>query len=108
MREPLGVGRAAEWFPHFFYAVFVSNSMRLDRKLWLLFARHNVMNVIQINSGEYIGMRILAINAGDIEIGKLKSSSANTIGFTLKDLAKHMLIVGTPGSGKTTFIILPI
>lgn len=63
MREPLGVGRAAEWFPRFFYAVFVSNSMRLDRELWLLFARHNVMNVIQINSGEYIGMRILAIKS---------------------------------------------
>ncbi|MGN0281981.1 MAG: ATP-binding protein [Prevotella sp.] len=45
------------------------------------------------------------INAGDIEIGKLKSSSANSIGFTLKDLAKHMLVVGTPGSGKTTFSV---
>lgn len=45
------------------------------------------------------------INTGDIIIGKLKSSSANSIGFTLKDLAKHMLIVGTPGSGKTTFSV---
>lgn len=45
------------------------------------------------------------INAGDIEIGRLKTSSANSIGFTLKDLAKHMLIVGTPGSGKTTFSV---
>lgn len=45
------------------------------------------------------------INAGDIEIGKLKSSSTNSIGFALNDLAKHMLIVGTPGSGKTTFSI---
>lgn len=45
------------------------------------------------------------INAGDIEIGKLKTSSANSIGFTLKDLAKHMLVVGTPGSGKTTFSV---
>ena len=45
------------------------------------------------------------INAGDIEIGKLKSSSSNTIGFSLKDLAKHMLVVGTPGSGKTTFSV---
>ncbi len=45
------------------------------------------------------------INAGDIEIGMLKSSSANSIGFTLKDLAKHMLVVGTPGSGKTTFSV---
>lgn len=45
------------------------------------------------------------INTGDIEIGKLKSSAANTIGFKLKDLAKHMLVVGTPGSGKTTFSV---
>ncbi len=46
------------------------------------------------------------INAGDIEIGVLKSSAGkDKIGFTLKDLAKHMLIVGTPGSGKTTFSV---
>ena len=29
----------------------------------------------------------------------------NAIGLSLKDLAKHMLIVGTPGSGKTTFSV---
>ena len=41
------------------------------------------------------------INAGDITVGKLRSSAkGDTIGFSLKDLAKHMLIVGTPGSGK--------
>lgn len=46
------------------------------------------------------------INAGDIEIGKLKSAtSAASIGLSLKDLAKHMLVVGTPGSGKTTFSV---
>jgi len=46
------------------------------------------------------------INTGDITIGKLRSSSnSDTIGFSLKDLAKHMLIVGTPGSGKTTFSV---
>lgn len=45
------------------------------------------------------------INSGDIEIGRLKSSSNNSIGFNLKDLAKHMLVVGTPGSGKTTFSV---
>lgn len=45
------------------------------------------------------------INAGDIEIGILKSSGTDTIGITLKDLAKHMLVVGTPGSGKTTFSV---
>lgn len=46
------------------------------------------------------------INAGDIIVGKLRSSSrGDTIGFSLKDLAKHMLVVGTPGSGKTTFSV---
>ncbi len=46
------------------------------------------------------------INGGDVEVGKLRSSSkGDTIGFNLKDLAKHMLVVGTPGSGKTTFSV---
>lgn len=46
------------------------------------------------------------INSGDISVGKLRSSSkGDTIGFSLKDLAKHMLVVGTPGSGKTTFSV---
>lgn len=46
------------------------------------------------------------INAGDIEIGLLKSSgNRDTIGISLRDLAKHMLIAGTPGSGKTTFSV---
>lgn len=45
------------------------------------------------------------INAGDIEIGKLKTSEEDAIGIYLKDLAKHMLVVGTPGSGKTTFSV---
>lgn len=46
------------------------------------------------------------VNTGDITVGFLKSSSReNTIGLSLKDLTKHMLVVGTPGSGKTTFSI---
>ena len=46
------------------------------------------------------------INGGDITVGRLKSSSKDdTIGFSLSDLAKHMLVVGTPGSGKTTFSV---
>jgi DNA helicase HerA-like ATPase len=46
------------------------------------------------------------INAGDITIGELKSSSQkDTIGIRLNDLTKHMLVVGTPGSGKTTFSV---
>lgn len=46
------------------------------------------------------------INSGDIEIGILKASpNGDRIGISLNDLTKHMLIVGTPGSGKTTFLI---
>lgn len=45
------------------------------------------------------------INSGDITIGKLSSSGGHTIGLSLNDLAKHMLVVGTPGSGKTTFSV---
>lgn len=46
------------------------------------------------------------INSGDICIGNLKASAKNdTIGISFNDLAKHMLVVGTPGSGKTTFSV---
>ncbi len=46
------------------------------------------------------------INAGEITVGQLRSAqNKDTIGFDLNDLAKHMLIVGTPGSGKTTFSV---
>ena len=39
-------------------------------------------------------------------VGTLKSSAnGDKIGFSLGDLTKHMLIVGTPGSGKTTFSV---
>ncbi len=46
------------------------------------------------------------INMGDIMVGTLKSSTNDDkIGFSLGDLTKHMLVVGTPGSGKTTFSV---
>ena len=46
------------------------------------------------------------INDGDLVLGQLKSSARNdSIGIRLSDLAKHMLVVGTPGSGKTTFSV---
>lgn len=63
---------------------------------------------LEVNSSEK-GNKTYAeniINTGDIEVGVLKSSSrGDTIGFNLKDLTKHMLVVGTPGSGKTTFSV---
>ena len=46
------------------------------------------------------------VGGGDIMVGTLKSSShGDTIGISLKDLTKHTLVVGTPGSGKTTFSV---
>lgn len=45
------------------------------------------------------------VNAGDLELGRLASSSGDAIGVSLADLAKHLLVVGTPGSGKTTFLV---
>lgn len=46
------------------------------------------------------------INTGNIQVGKLKSSfNDDLIGFTKKDINKHMLIVGVPGMGKTTYSI---
>ena len=46
------------------------------------------------------------VGGGDIMVGTLKSSShGDTIGISLNDLTKHMLVVGTPGSGKTTFSV---
>lgn len=46
------------------------------------------------------------IGGGDLSIGKLKSSPhGDMIGIMLNDLTKHALVVGTPGSGKTTFTV---
>lgn len=45
------------------------------------------------------------INGADINVGNLRSSTQDKIGFFLNDLTRHMLIVGTPGSGKTTYSI---
>ncbi len=48
------------------------------------------------------------INNADLFIGKLQNVIGNNdtyIGISLKDLTKHMLVVGTPGSGKSTFLV---
>ena len=46
------------------------------------------------------------LNQSALPLGVIKGSAGNdTIGLGCKDLAKHMLIVGTPGSGKTTFCV---
>lgn len=62
-----------------------------------------VINSSEKNSKQYASS---IINGADIDVGELRSSShGDQIGFFLKDLTKHMLVVGTPGSGKTTFLV---
>lgn len=46
------------------------------------------------------------VNAGGIPVGRMRASArGDVIDLTLADLAKHLLVVGTPGSGKTNFSI---
>lgn len=48
------------------------------------------------------------INSADVSVGILQNiigSDDSYVGFNLKDLTKHMLVVGTPGSGKSTFLV---
>ncbi len=60
-----------------------------------------IINESEKNSKTYTSN---IINSDDINVGKLcSSSSCDTIGFSLKYLTKHTLVVGTLGSGKTTF-----
>lgn len=71
-------------------------------------ANENIGAGLNVNESEKISRTYSSnlINSGDLELGKLRSAADGaTIGITLKDLAKHMLIVGTPGSGKTTFSV---
>ena len=68
----------------------------------------NVSAGFTVNLSDIRGKTFLndIINSGDITIGRLRSSANNaTLGFKLGDLTKHMLVVGTPGSGKTTFSV---
>lgn len=46
------------------------------------------------------------IDSGELTVGFLKATGCrHSLGIKKNDLAKHMLIVGTPGSGKTTFSV---
>lgn len=44
-------------------------------------------------------------NDGNIQFGHMKEDSSVAIGASLKAFTKHCLIVGMPGSGKTTFSV---
>lgn len=54
------------------------------------------------NDNEIISDRVL--NVGNIQLGKLLDSNG-VIGAKKEDFTRHALVVGTPGSGKTTFAI---
>lgn len=45
------------------------------------------------------------INNGQLEIGTLQATGKDTLGIGPDDLTKHLLVTGTPGSGKTTFLL---
>ncbi|MCW2695096.1 MAG: putative ATPase [Modestobacter sp.] len=46
------------------------------------------------------------VGGSEIQVGELSSSQRRvSIGFNRDDLAKHAFVTGTPGSGKTTFIV---
>ena len=48
------------------------------------------------------------VNSAAISVGRLQNVITTEdvyIGVNLKDITKHMLVVGTPGSGKSTFLV---
>ena len=59
------------------------------------------VDLTEVKSKSY-GNKI--INSGDVSVGTIKNTD-NSIGIRINDLTKHGLIVGSPGSGKTTFSV---
>lgn len=55
------------------------------------------------NTNEAIDEKVT--DAENIQFGTLLNSSDTLIGASLSDFTRHGLIVGTPGSGKTTFAV---
>lgn len=64
---------------------------------------HGVRSNRVTNTNETIGTKV--VDAENIQFGTLMNSSDILIGASLSDFTRHGLIVGTPGSGKTTFAI---
>jgi len=56
-----------------------------------------------VNDNEVIDGKVFSVN--NIRLGKLLNSNDAIIGASASDFTRHALIVGTPGSGKTTFAI---
>ena len=101
--------------------VMVNTSMRTYLRLAFVITNDEVVSFFRLPIGtdnlsagiaireSQKGNKIFAqnlINTSDITFGKLRSAnSQSSIGLSLNDLTKHMLITGTPGSGKSTFSI---
>ncbi|MDR0970307.1 MAG: ATP-binding protein [Lentimicrobiaceae bacterium] len=86
--------------PHIITAEEASEFFRLP------FGNDKIQAGLNVNKSDKTGKTYAnnIINAGDIIVGRLKSSArGDNIGFSLDSLAKHMFVVGTPGSGKTEF-----
>ena len=64
---------------------------------------HGIQSNRVTNTNETIDERVT--DAANIQFGTLMNSSDTSIGASLSDFTRHSLIVGTPGSGKTTFAI---
>lgn len=64
---------------------------------------HGVRSNRVTNTNETIGTKV--VDSENIQFGILMNSSDILIGASLSDFTQHGLIVGTPGSGKTTFAV---
>lgn len=64
---------------------------------------HGVQSNRVTNTNEPINAKVM--DAENVQFGTLMDSSDILIGASLSDFTRHGLIVGTPGSGKTTFAI---
>ena len=87
--------------PFIFTARELSNFVRLPLTSQRVSSGIDISEITSKNavfSGNTIG-------DSDISVGKISRRNNSEIGFSLRDLTKHMLVVGTPGSGKTTFLV---
>lgn len=64
---------------------------------------HGIRSNMVTNTNEPIDAKVM--DAENIQFGTLMNSSDILIGASLSDFTRHGLIVGTPGSGKTTFAV---
>ena len=109
----MGVGRAQHiWsnanFYNFYRLPFIITADEASEFFRLPIGCENIAAGLVVNDSAKISRTYTdnIVNSADVEVGKLKSSAkGDTIGFSINDLAKHMLVVGTPGSGKTTFSV---